>query len=180
MVNDYDVDGLRIDTCLHVPKTFWSDYTNSAGVYTVCEINNGNPDKVAPYTYESSAALNYPLFWVIRNALLYGSNMWTFQDHVDVLGKYRDYKVMGNFIDNHDWARFLSIDSNWNKFKTAQVAMTFWPGIPIGYYGDEQAFSGGNDPYNREYLWNSMDTSSEMYQFVKTMNQVHKDHRVAS
>ncbi len=30
-------------------------------------------------------------------------------------------------------------------------------GIPIVYYGSEQMFNGGNDPYNREPLWRRMD-----------------------
>jgi alpha-amylase len=47
-------------------------------------------------------------------------------------------------------------------------------GIPFFYYGDEQYFSGGNDPANRESLWNAMDTSSEMYQYVAKINKARK------
>ena len=47
-------------------------------------------------------------------------------------------------------------------------------GIPFFYYGDEQYFSGGNDPANRESLWNDMDTSSDMYQYVSKINAARK------
>jgi len=43
-------------------------------------------------------------------------------------------------------------------------------GIPILYYGSEQLFAGGSDPHNREALWNNMDTTSEMYKFISTVN----------
>lgn len=29
-------------------------------------------------------------------------------------------------------------------------------GVPMIYYGTEQAFGGGNDPDNREVLWNNL------------------------
>jgi len=36
-------------------------------------------------------------------------------------------------------------------------------GIPFYYYGSEQAYAGGNDPGNRESLWQDMDTSAHLY-----------------
>jgi alpha-amylase len=37
-------------------------------------------------------------------------------------------------------------------------------GIPIMYYGTEQYFDGGNDPFDREPLWTTnLDTSGYMY-----------------
>jgi alpha-amylase len=33
VVNTYDFDGIRIDTIPEVPKDFWSEYTESAGVF---------------------------------------------------------------------------------------------------------------------------------------------------
>jgi alpha-amylase len=47
-------------------------------------------------------------------------------------------------------------------------------GIPFFYYGDEQYYSGGNDPANRESLWNNMNTQSDMYQYVAKINQARK------
>lgn len=51
-------------------------------------------------------------------------------------------------------------------------------GIPIIYYGTQQYFAGGNDPNNREILWNNLDTSSEMYQFIKIINDARKKFQI--
>ena len=55
--------------------------------------------------------------------------------------------------------------SDKNKFRNA-IAFTILTsifkfyfilaGIPIIYYGDEQSFNGGDDPYNREPLFGRM------------------------
>jgi len=47
-------------------------------------------------------------------------------------------------------------------------------GIPFYYYGSEQAFSGGNDPGNRESIWQDLDTSSDLYKMTATVNQARK------
>ena len=51
-------------------------------------------------------------------------------------------------------------------------------GIPFFYYGDEQGFSGGNDPANRESLWNKLDTTAEVYQKVSKINRARKAAKV--
>jgi len=48
-------------------------------------------------------------------------------------------------------------------------------GIPIVYYGDEQAYGGGMDPANREPLWTNMNAESEIYTFIKTLNTFRKN-----
>src|SRR4029079_10765565 len=63
-------------------------------------------------------------------------------------------KSLVNFMDNHDVARFL-FDALGDKdaLRNAFVLLMTEEGIPCLYYGDEQDFSGGNDPSNREVLW---------------------------
>jgi len=85
---------------------------------------------------------------------------------------FTNVDVLGSFMDNHDNARYLSIyQGDISGFKNAVCFALTARGIPYFYYGDEQAFSGGNDPANRESLWNAMDTSSDMYKFVTTINK---------
>ncbi|MDB4944807.1 MAG: Neopullulanase [Labilithrix sp.] len=61
-----------------------------------------------------------------------------------------------NFMDNHDVSRFL-FDSLGDKdaLRNAFVLLMTEEGIPCLYYGTEQDFAGGNDPSNREVLWNT-------------------------
>lgn len=74
-------------------------------------------------------------------------------------------------MNNHDNARFLSVyPGRQNGFKNASCFALTARGIPFFYYGDEQGFTGGNDPANRESLWDAMNTDSDMYKFVKTIN----------
>jgi alpha-amylase len=46
-------------------------------------------------------------------------------------------------------------------------------GIPIIYEGQEQHYSGSNDPYNREAVWPSgYSTTSPLYNFIAEVNQI--------
>jgi alpha-amylase len=59
-----------------------------------------------------------------------------------------------NFMDNHDVARFLySAAGDIDALRNALVLLMTEEGIPCLYYGTELDFAGGNDPANREVLW---------------------------
>lgn len=70
-------------------------------------------------------------------------------------------KLLVNFLDNHDVSRYLSsIDGCYTspadakrRLHNALGVMLTEDGIPCVYYGTEQEFSGGNDPANRERLF---------------------------
>jgi alpha-amylase len=49
IVQKYNLDGIRIDTIPEVPKDFWSEYTQSAGVFCLGEVFNGDPNYVGDY-----------------------------------------------------------------------------------------------------------------------------------
>eukprot|EP00360_Condylostoma_magnum_P001689 CAMPEP_0168314232 /NCGR_PEP_ID=MMETSP0210-20121227/6856_1 /TAXON_ID=40633 /ORGANISM="Condylostoma magnum, Strain COL2" /LENGTH=168 /DNA_ID=CAMNT_0008279825 /DNA_START=926 /DNA_END=1431 /DNA_ORIENTATION=+ len=70
----------------------------------------------------------------------------------------------------------LSVNGNKNAFKNALAWSMTYPGIPIVYYGDEQGYAGGNDPYNREILWPNLGkTDSDMYTFVTKIVNYRKE-----
>jgi len=65
-------------------------------------------------------------------------------------------KSLVNFMDNHDVARFLFFANNdKDALRNALVLLMTEEGIPCLYYGTEQDFAGGNDPANREVLWDT-------------------------
>jgi alpha-amylase len=79
-----------------------------------------------------------------------------------------------NFIDNHDVARFLfNVQDRPDDVKRALLHnvllfVSTAQGIPCIYYGTEQEFDGGNDPANRERLWDTgFDTSGPTFQWTK-------------
>jgi len=49
VVDKFDFDGIRIDTIPEVAKEFWSEYTESAGVFQMGECFNGDPWYVGDY-----------------------------------------------------------------------------------------------------------------------------------
>ena len=53
LVNDYTIDGLRIDTVRHVRKDFWPDFAQAAGVFTMGEVDHPNTSYIAEYTRKS-------------------------------------------------------------------------------------------------------------------------------
>lgn len=52
LVQDYGVDGLRIDTAKHIRKDFWPEFIKSAGVFTIGEILANDTSYTEQYTGE--------------------------------------------------------------------------------------------------------------------------------
>lgn len=77
--------------------------------------------------------------------------------------------VFGGFLDNHDNQRFLNLNPSHTSLKNALAFLMMGDWIPIVYYGTEQGFNGGSDPYNRESLWPSLSTANPLYKFIQTL-----------
>ena len=107
-VSSYDFDGLRVDTTPEVAKSFWSEYSKSAGVFTMGEVFNGNPSYVAGYQGALDSTLNYPMYYKLKNAFQERQSMRNVHDGVTQNSVFPDVSVLGNFLDNHDNPRFLS------------------------------------------------------------------------
>lgn len=166
-IETYGFDGIRIDTTPEVPKDFWSEYTQSAGVFSIGEVFNGNPQYVAGYQGPENSLLNYPMYYKLLNAFQERQTMRNIHDGVTAnMAAFQDVSVLGNFLDNHDNPRFLSKNSDYNTLKNALAYIIFAEGIPIIYYGTEQGFNGNGDPNNRESLWPHYNTNSDLYRFT--------------
>lgn len=77
----------------------------------------------------------------------------------------------GTFLDNHDQARFLSVQPDTTLYKAALTYLFMSQGIPIVYYGTEQGFNGGPDPANREPLWTTKyPNNTVLYQYIAQLN----------
>lgn len=111
-------------------------------------------------------------------------------------------QLVVNFASNHDVGRFLYfMPTTWSaaeKQKVLHMGLAYLmttDGIPSLYYGVEQQFSGGNDPANRETMWNPsfyegreymdgeasvtwqpFDQSNPTYVWLKKLIQLRKDH----
>ena len=181
LVNKYHFDGVRIDTARHVKIPFWTEFNKAAGVYTIGEVFHVNSSFVALYQKDSlDALLNYPLYFAIKDVFNSGNSMTQLKTRWDeIRGNFTDIDVLGNFIDNHDVPRFLSLTPSVTLLKSALAFVMFSQGIPIIYYGSEQSYAGGYDPNNREPLWVSrLNKNANMYQYVTLLNKLRKDLKV--
>jgi alpha-amylase len=94
--------------------------------------------------------------------------------------RMQDVSVLGLFVDNHDNARFLSApQSDLSCYKNALLYVLTGVGIPIVYYGTEQAFDGGSGSACRESLWPHYNQSASLYLFLQTVNAARKKYRFA-
>ncbi len=88
-------------------------------------------------------------------------------------------RLLVNFLDNHDVARFLFQDGTPEALRNALFFMYTWDGLPCIYYGTEQEFKGGNDPANREDFWpTGYRTDGAMFQWVARLARLRKAYPV--
>ncbi len=109
--------------------------------------------------------------------------------------------LLVNFLDNHDVGRYLYDRNDENGVSSLKNALAFLilqRGIPCIYYGTEQGFTGGNDPGNREDMWDTtasifnqhpdwgfnkikpFDTTNPIFQHIKKLIALRKANRVLS
>lgn len=133
---------------------------------------DGNQDYVAPYQEQLDSLHNFPLYYALKDVFASKSGFQRLSDQRNAnMNAFKDVSLLTTFVDNHDVVRFLNANNDQALFKNALAYVLLSEGIPVVYYGSEQGFAGGADPANREALWSSgYDTSSDLYQFIATIN----------
>ncbi|OSX57023.1 glycoside hydrolase family 13 protein [Postia placenta MAD-698-R-SB12] len=184
LVANYSADGLRIDTVKHVRSDFWPGFAEAAGVFTIGEVLDGDVDYVSTYTEVLDAVLDYPtyyqLFYAFESTSGSLSNLvsWVQQSQ----STYKNGEFMtGSFLENQDNPRFQSVQTDQALVSNAISWPFIQDGIPILYYGQEQGYTGSNDPYNREALWLSGYVEDKpLVKLVRTLNAARKAAIAAS
>ena len=173
MVQKYNLDGIRIDTIMEVPKWFWDKFRVSAGVFQIGEAFDGNPGYVADYQNHLDSVFNYPLYYTIKSSFC-GSfrNLEGYLFNTRKVFPAPEY--MATFVENHDNPRWLHDCGDRAKFTNAVIFSLVWEGIPVFYYAGEQYYAGGADPNNREPLWDNYNTKSTLYQLLGKTHALRK------
>ncbi|KAI0460558.1 glycoside hydrolase superfamily [Xylaria acuta] len=176
LVSEYSFDGVRIDTVKHVDKEFWPGFSSAAGVYTIGEVFDGDANYLAGYADLMSGLLNYAIYYPMNNFYQQkGSSQALVDMHNQISSKFPDPAALGTFLDNHDNPRWLNAKNDITLIKNALAYVILSRGIPIVYYGTEQAYAGGADPANREDLWRSgFNTDSDLYQAISRLSAARK------
>ncbi|GHJ86291.1 hypothetical protein NliqN6_2693 [Naganishia liquefaciens] len=197
LVADYDIDGLRVDTVKHVRKSFWPAFEEAAGVFCTGEVLHGGRqllalaslrsahhslDAIDPaYTYAYQGAVlssvhNFPLFFPLRRA--FSSPEAEIIELTDMMlraqSEAKDVSTLTTFLEQ---AKMPQPDLQVPRFahnvaddslRMNALAFPFLAdGIPIMYSGGEQVYEGGDDPYNREPMWQARwSAKNNLYDFV--------------
>lgn len=176
-IQEYSIDGLRIDAAKHAPASFWTSICAASGVFCIGEVFGPDIDEAASYQGPKAldAVLNYPLYYALVQAFALPGPQ-NISGLVEVIHRskqtYKDLSVLGNFLENQDLSRWTSFSVDIQSLLNAIVFTFMNEGIPIVYYGQEQMFSGNADPWNREPLWTSNYANTSAYTIISTLNRV--------
>ncbi|MFJ4716743.1 pullulanase-type alpha-1,6-glucosidase [Streptomyces sp. NPDC088785] len=181
-VEDFDIDGFRVDTVRNVDMTFWTQWATALDAYAARhgrddffifgETYSADPAVTAPYVTEGrlDATLDFPLQDALRRYVSQGGAASELagvlaQDYRYTTDKANAYNEV-TFLGNHDMGRFGSFLKTDNpkaddtellrRDRLANELLFLARGNPVVYSGDEQGFTGaGGDKDARQTLFAS-------------------------
>jgi glycosidase len=163
----HGVDGFRIDAVKHA--TWGWEYSFANSIYTYgdsflfgewFEGNTSDPLYHDSYKFANKSGislLDFPLNTAIRDVFASNANFSEIDGVISQEATNFTWKEdLVTFIDNHDMARFLTVNNNNNRLHEAMAFILTSRGVPCIYYGTEQYLhndtNGGTDPYNRPMM----------------------------
>ncbi len=166
-LEEYDIDGYRMDVTRYVEPDFWDDFrlacrSIKADAYLLCEIfgdaspwlNGARFDATMNYTFRQLAVDFFASRTVDAVALARGI--------VRLLAMYANpfTQANQNLLGSHDVPRFLTVaDGDPVSLRLASVLQFTLPGTVGLYYGDEVGMQGGDDPDQRgAFPWHDEDS----------------------
>lgn len=212
-IEETGVSGFRVDTVKHVDMGFWDDFlprvrtkANDVGrqnFFIFGEVYGADDSFMTPYLgtlsgspYRFDAALDFQFYYSTSDVFALGTGNTSsvtnrLANRASALGTHN--LKMPNFFDNHDVRRFMNVANNDNpgsglaeRLRRLDLGIVFLmtaPGPPVMYYGTEQAFDGGNDPANREDMFDggyesgpslgdNFDASAPRYSLTRRLNEL--------
>jgi glycosidase len=186
----HGVDGFRIDAVKHVTWGWEYSFANSIYAYGDSFLfgewyqgNTSDPLYHDSYKFANKSGislLDFPLNTAVRNVFASNSNFSEIDSVITQEGTNFTWKEdLVTFIDNHDMARFLSVNNNNNRLHEALAFILTARGVPCIYYGTEQYLhndtSGGTDPYNRPMM-QSFDTTTTAYKLINRLSTLRRNN----
>ena len=197
-----NIDGYRIDTIKHVEHDFWVEFCTAIREHArglgkenfllFGEVFDGSDELVGSYTQDGmlDAVVDFPAkYQVFDEVFKKGGATQRIADlHASRDEHWGDLAQDGGvgvaprdlplgFMDNHDVGRFLWQEEDDSAIYPALAWLMLRDGLPILYYGTEQGFNGGNDPANRERLWDGgFDQGHPIYEWIGDLARVRQDY----
>jgi len=133
-----------------------------------------------------NSMLNYPLYYTINRVFSQGLPTQFMEYRLNTFVNdtiYRDPYQMANFLDNHDWSRFINSSSP-AAMKQALFLLYTIPGIPVIYQGTEHLFTESRASMFKEG-WGSeekdhFDQEAEIYQLLKSLAEIRQKDKILS
>ncbi len=204
-------DGFRVDTVKHVDMAFWYAWLaairgraaefGKKDFFIFGEVFSADDTICAPFTYPDrrgrrafDAVFNFSIAEAVRDVFARGASVSRIAASIANLERYdaAARRFLLTFIDNHDMSRFLAVAGG--RRDLLREALTFLyglEGIPLLYYGTEQAFRGGTGPdwENRESMFaagwkgsappgDAFDMGAEMFRHIAQLNALRARHRI--
>jgi glycosidase len=206
MIAATDCDGFRVDTAKHVEMDFWETFLPAIEAYAdsigktnfivFAEAWLGSDTDLAPFTATNrfNSALHFPLRNTMEDVFIWGQATDSLTTRLNNLALYDPIArhQLVQFLDNHDMPRYLSGGKLNGNAPLLEVALSFLytsGRVPALYYGTEQAFNGGGDPYDREDMFDGQfefgpsegddfDYVGPLFRHVRKLNLLRNAHPV--
>ncbi|ALC85618.1 alpha-amlyase [Bacillus sp. FJAT-22090] len=185
-INETDIDGYRLDTVKHVPKDFWTEFSAAVksekdSFFLIGEVWHDNPNVIIGYQDTGiDGFLDFSQNDSLRTAFEKTDQSlgWLFSNNDRNQKTFDRPEKLGQFLDTHDIPRFahLAINNNQDPVTQVKQGLTFLytaPGIPIVYYGTENAMDGGNDPDNRGMM--EFNSNDDLINYLSKLGKLRQD-----
>lgn len=175
-------DGVRVDAARSIPQTWLNSFQQAIGVPSFGEVFDGNVDYVSSYQNYEWGVLDFPYFFTARDAIAGDGDLNNLSNLFAQDYKYSNANRLETFLDNHDRARFLArAGDNYQRLREGLTFLMTSRGIPVIYYGTEQADNGNMNANevpiankdNRKDLSSFSETGS-IYVHIKRLNEIKK------
>ncbi len=202
-IDDYGVDGFRIDTAKHVDPAFWRAFipamisrARAKGIpnfHIFGEVADHDPAILASFTRTGAypAVLDFAFESAVENVVLKSKGTSELARLImsDAVyeGGAAGARKLPTFLGNHDDGRFAffarrdipnaSDDEILKRVILGHAVMFFMRGQPVVYYGDEQGFAGtGGDQDARQSMFASRVASYNATPLVGTSATTAQDN----
>ena len=159
------IDGIRQDTIQYMPRSFIRDLSNALHrqypkIWMVGEVYDhdaahtsffiGDHEGWDGLDTKLDSVFDFPLWHASLLAFTGKAPLRALRDQLKYDALYPDPAKLTVFANNHDTARFMSLDGATLEGGMMHLAFTLSVrGIPQLYYGEEIAMEGKDDPDNR-------------------------------
>ena len=165
-INNFNIDGWRMDVAKEIDLLFWKDFRKTA------KDSNQNVLLFSEIFGDTSQWLQGDMFdgtmnYSFRESMVdyFATKRMSISEFSDSLANlyfmysFKALSSCQNLLSSHDVKRFLNRCSDVSSIYGPIFMQATFPGIAGIYYGDEIGLNGGNEPNNREaFPWNDEGT----------------------